>query len=762
MLTATGLIESWDQSPTGLTADERELLPIDLSGPHWDTPPLPEWIDPALRPPAPYSPIDGTRVAPLDGMRAFAVTAVILYHANPSWAVGGYFGVDVFFVLSGFLITTLLLGEWRGSGGVGLRAFWGRRARRLLPALFVMLAVVGTVSVLLPRVLGSPGLLGDTLATVGYVANWHFISVHTDYFATVANPSPLQHTWTLAIEEQFYLIWPLILLALVGGYRRLRRPSGPSGRHRLALVAAVALVGAVASALAMAVLTPVGAASVNRSYYGSDTRAQGLLIGAALAAVCLWWGPVRTATGRRLLGLSGLLGAGVVLVMWRMVPESSPLTFHGGFALLAVATAGVIAAVTLLSRHPVAGLLSLRPLPYLGKISYGMYLWYWPVLLVMTAQRTHLAGVALLAARLAVIVAIAAVSFHLIESPIHRGRLAGWRSLVVVPLAALAVSLLPLLMPSASAVVPAASSASLPFTGAGPDGAVGGGTAAGEVRRVSGGAGGAGAGVAGVVGATTRPVRVLLVGDSMAGSLGVGLNAVASRYGVEILNEGSPGCSLAEADQVRVLWYTNPPGTPCQAGNPMGVIDTYRSLVRQFAPDVVVYMARSDTLDTQLDGTWQHMGEATFDFWAEARYDQAITALSSGGAHVVLLTSPYYDSGEQPDGSSWPENQPARVITENSLLVASARQDPGKASVFNLGALLSPGNQFDTSVGGVTARCSDGVHMTAPGGELVAAHLLPKLAALGHAHAQLPASASRPVLPVVSQPWWYSDLPCGT
>ena len=623
MLTATGLVESWDQTPVGPAVDERELLPIDLSGPHWDTPPLPEWIDPATLPPPPYTPLDGSRVAPLDGMRAFAVTAVILYHANPSWAVGGYFGVDVFFVLSGYLITTLLLGEWRGSGGVGLRAFWGRRARRLLPALFVMLAVVGTVSVLAPRVLGSPGLLGDTLATVGYVANWHFISLHTDYFATVANPSPLQHTWTLAIEEQFYLLWPLILLALVGGFRRLRRPSGAAGRRRSALVAGVALAGAVASALTMAFLTPVGATSVNRSYYGSDTRAQGLLIGAALAALCLWWGPVRTSAGRRLLGTVGLAGALGVLVMWRTVPESSALTFHGGFALLALATAGVIACVTLLGRHPVAGLLSVQPLPYLGKISYGMYLWYWPVLLVMTSQRTHLQGVALLAARLAVIVGVAALSFHLVESPIHRGRLAGWRSLVVVPLAALAVSLLPLLMPSASAVVrpatvvpPVASKAAL-------------------ARAATPGP------VAGAVPAS-RPVRILLVGDSMAGSLGVGLTAVAPQYGAEILNDGAPGCSLAEAEQVRVLWYVDPPGAPCQADNPRGVIDTYQSLVRQFDPDVVVYLARSDTLDTQLDGAWQHMGQPTFDFWAEARYDQAITALElawgpRGPAHLALL-----------------------------------------------------------------------------------------------------------------------------
>jgi peptidoglycan/LPS O-acetylase OafA/YrhL len=743
MLTATGLIEAWDQPPVEPVADEDRSLPIDLSGPHWDTLPDGLWFEPSPPPePAPppepvfSSAIGGTRVTPLDGMRAFAVVAVILYHADPGWAVGGYFGVDVFFVLSGYLITTLLLGEWLGSGGVALRAFWGRRARRLLPALFVMLAVVGAVSVLFPKVLGSPGLLGDTLSTVGYVANWHFIAVHTNYFSTAANPSPLQHTWTLAIEEQFYLVWPLVLLVLVGALRRRRRPAGSDRRSRLVVVACAALVGALASALAMAAMTPVGAVSVNRAYYGSDTRAQGLLVGAALAAVCLWWGPVRTALGRHLLGVAGLVGAVGIVVMWRVVPESSALTFHGGFALLAVATAAVIACVTLLSRHPVAGILSVRPLPYLGRISYGMYLWYWPVLLVMTAQRTHLHGVALLGARLAVIVGVAALSFHLIETPIHRGRLAGWRSLVAVPLAALVVSLIPLMMPSASAVVPVVpqkgAKASLPFS--------------------------SGQGAA----AAAHPVRILVVGDSMAGSLGVGLTAVAPEYGAEILNEGAPGCSLAEAAQVRVLWYTDPPGSPCQADNPAQVIETYRALVHQFDPDVVVYLARSDTLDTELDGTWQHVGEPTFDFWAEARYDQAIAALGAGGARVVLLTSPYYDSGEQPDGTPWPENDPLRVIADNKLLVAAAHLNPGKASVFRLGALLSPGNQFTTSVDGVAARCSDGVHLTVPGGEWVGARLLPTLVSLGRAHSSLHASQARPALPQVAQPWWYSDLPCGT
>ncbi len=387
-----------------------------------------------------------------------------------------------------------------------------------------------------------------------------------------------------------------------------------------------------------------------------------------------------------------------------------------------------------------ASLLSLRPLAYIGKISYGMYLWYWPVLLVMTSERTHLHGVGLLAARLAAIVGVAALSFHCIESPIHRGRLAGWRSLVAVPVAAIVVSLLPLMVPSASAVVPA-----LPPV-----------RSAATLTPSAVGATGAAAAV------PARPVRILLVGDSMAGSLGVGLKQVAARYGAEILNDGSPGCSLAEAQQVRVLWFTDPPGAPCQSADPSQLISTYRLLVQQFDPDVVVYLARGDTLDTQLNGTWQHLGEPTFDFWAEARYDQAVTALSSGGAKVVFLTSPYYSSGEAPDGSPWPENDPSRVIIDNQLMAASAHLNPGTASVLNLGSLLSPGNQFDTAVDGVNARCTDGVHMTVPGGELVGARLLPSLVTLGRSHASLPSSASRPVLPAIAQPWWYADLPCGT
>ena len=222
------------------------------------------------------------------------------------------------------------------------------------------------------------------------------------------------------------------------------------------IVAVVASLGALASRPEMAFVTPVGTTAVNRSYYGSDTRAQSLLVGAALAAVCLLWGPVRTRGGRLALWLAGLTGAVVIVVMWRTVTETSALTFHGGFALLSVATAGVIACVTSVSESPVTRVLSVPPFPYLGRISYGMYLWYLPVLLVMTSGRTHLEGVSLLAARMVVIVVIAAASFHLVETPIRRGALAGWRSWVAVPLAAVTVSVVPLLVPTLSALVPAA------------------------------------------------------------------------------------------------------------------------------------------------------------------------------------------------------------------------------------------------------------------------------------------------------------------
>ena len=669
---------------------------------------------------------------------------MILFHASPSWAIGGYFGVDLFFILSGYLITSLLLAEWQRSGGIALRAFWGRRARRLLPALFLMLAVVGAAAALFPQALGSPNLFGDTLATLGYVANWHFIAAHTDYFATVSNPSPLQHTWTLAIEEQFYLVWPLVLLAIfwVVGRRRPRPDLGGGvtrWRAQLGTVAVIAGVGAIGSALLMAALTPIGATSVTRAYYGSDTRAQGLLVGCALAAVCLWWGPVRTVTGRRVLSVIGVAGAAGVLVMCRMVTESSAFAFHGGFLVIALSGAAVIGVVTQLPHHVVARVLSTRPLPYLGRISYGMYLWYWPVLLVMTSARTHLHGVVLLACRMVVIVIVAGASYRLVEAPIQRGALSRWRAWVAIPATVAALMLLPLLAPLSEPTVASIASAPAAFQSA------------------------SGSGLQALPPAAVpaHPVRVLLLGDSMAGTLGVGLSQIAPRYGVQVVNEGTPGCSLASADSVRVLTYTDPPGSPCRVGDPAHLLEVYRSLVTQYNPDVVLYLARSDTLTTYLDGAWQYAGMPSFDRWTASRFEQAIPILSSQGAHVVFMTSPTYNAGEESDGSPWPEDDPTRVAADNRLITEAVKGHAGVASVIDLGQLLTPGGRFEPTVDNVPVRCGDGVHLTIPGGEWVGTRILPRIVSLGQTHADAQAVQARLPLPPQPLPPWYHLLHCG-
>ena len=224
----------------------------------------------------------------LDGLRALAVIAVLLYHAGPRWAPGGFLGVEVFFVISGYLITSLLLAEWRQRGRIDLAAFWVGRARRLLPALYVLLVVTLAFAVLfLPEEVA--GLRLDALAAVGYVTNWYLVLGQESYFEAVGRPSLLQHLWSLAIEEQFYLLWPLLFAAGMSlGTRRW-------WRRRLLLAALAALVGAAASALLMTVLYGTGV-EPSRLYYGTDTRATGLLVGAALAYV--WapfvWVPRRT------------------------------------------------------------------------------------------------------------------------------------------------------------------------------------------------------------------------------------------------------------------------------------------------------------------------------------------------------------------------------------------------------------------------------------------------------------------------------------
>jgi hypothetical protein len=265
--------------------------------------------------------------------------------------------------------------------------------------------------------------------------------------------------------------------------------------------------------------------------------------------------------------------------------------------------------------------------------------------------------------------------------------------------------------------------------------------------------------------ALTHPVKVLLLGDSIAGSIGVGLAQYESNNNVQIVNEGIPGCSVSMDQEIKVLFYTLPPGLPCVAGNPNGLLAQWKKWVDQYNPDVVVYVARGETFDQEHNGVWTDIEEPSFDRYIESRYRTAVQVLSSRGATVVFLTSPYYSSGVQPSGQIWPEDTPSRVVLDNATIrrvATSMTTGPAHTPVyvFNLNNVVSPGGKFSTDLGPVNLRCGDGVHFSRPGGVFVGLQLLPDLAALGQAHATSSPSGSwgGPLPP--SDPSWYVKLPC--
>ena len=357
-------------------------------------------------------------VAGLDGLRALAVLAVIAYHVNFGWAPGGLLGVGVFFTLSGYLITDLLLAQQAATGRMRLVNFWQRRARRLLPALFVMLVVVTTWVALLQRA-QLRALRGAVLAAVGYVSNWWLIAQNSSYFARFAPPTPLGHLWSLAVEEQFYLLWPWLILA---GLYLTRRLSEQSRRRWLA---GGTLTLAAASAGLMIALYHPGY-DPTRAYDGTDTRAFALLIGAALAfARPSREMPAEPSRRDRLL-LDGLGAAGLIVIaamIWR-TNQYSPLLYWGGMVLLSVATAAVVLAVVSPAGR-LGRVLGWQPLQWLGVRSYGIYLWHYPII-VLTAPASGTETALRVTLQIGASIAAAALSWRLIEEPIRHGAIERW------------------------------------------------------------------------------------------------------------------------------------------------------------------------------------------------------------------------------------------------------------------------------------------------------------------------------------------------
>ncbi len=352
--------------------------------------------------------------AGLDGVRAFAVAAVVVFHISNSALRGGFLGVDVFFVLSGFLITSILLAEFHSRRRIDIRNFYLRRARRLLPALFTMLAAVTLLTWLFARD-ELHRLRGDVIAAVTYCTNWTQIAWGRGYFVQLGRPSLLQHLWSLAVEEQFYLIWPLLLVACLAARRKW-------------VVLAVPSALAVVSLVLMASMFHIGR-DTGRIYYGTDTHIAPMLIGATLAIVIALRrqaGRSRdTARGRLFADACALIGA--VVLLWSVVEvtSTSPGLFRGGYLFISLASGAFIYAAGRRGTYT-ARLLGWAPLVWIGQRSYAIYLWHWPILtLWRPGIDTHWPTWIVVTLQVVATVVASDLSFRYIERPIRsRGFLA--------------------------------------------------------------------------------------------------------------------------------------------------------------------------------------------------------------------------------------------------------------------------------------------------------------------------------------------------
>ena len=707
------------------------------------------------RPSLPHSP-------GLDGLRGLAIAAVVLYHAGLSWAVGGFLGVELFFVLSGFLITSLLLGEWRSTGRIAIGSFWAGRARRLLPALLVMVSVVGLYYALAGPTAAIPGLRGDGLSTLLYAGNWHQISIGSSYFDATGPVSPLQHTWSLAIEEQFYVGWPLLLIGVLS--LATRRTRGDAARRRVVrLLLAVTLLGALASVIDMALLFH-GGRGIDRVYYGTDTRAFSLLNGAALAAARTLraWRPAGaprvgirlalSARGRRVADCATLVLLGALIFTMTRATGSSGWLYPYGLLFVDLATVALI--INVLTR-PAAALgraFSSPPLRRLGEISYGLYLWHFPLFQWLDQSATGLHGAELVLFRIAFALTVSVLSYIVIEQPIRRGRLPRWTVRSLTPIATASAVTCVFVGSGLSAVSfsdAAARSLPLPasvlrgtagpctqtLTDASSYGLVPLPEASAERTEYSelGRHAIHWSGTGTVTFNTCPPARVLLVGDSLAYTLGVGLMENEQRYGVVVANAAMLGCAFDTTGQLLVggTWRSQWTGCP-------NALQLWAADARAIgARAVIVELGYRDQFDWRggaggsdsSGGSAVHLGQPAFDAHLEAQIERAIEILGANGTRKVLFLSvPWSKPADNPDGSTPTAASAARHQAINALLVDAARGHPNVA-VLDIDKIVSPSGAYQPLVGGQLCRF-DGIHFTLYCSELLQPAVLGEVRAL--------------------------------
>ncbi len=726
---------------------------------------------PELDTPAAPGPANLPHHASLDSLRALAVLAVIAYHYDASWARGGFLGVDLFFVLSGFLITTLLILEWRRSNRIATGAFWARRARRLLPALMVVLVLVTVITVYAIDPWKRAGVRGDGIASLFYVANWRFVAANQGYFELFSAPSPLRHMWSLAIEEQFYLVWPLVAYAALRG-----------ARGSLRLLAIVCAGGIALSIAAMAILYRPDDPS--RAYYGTDARAHTILIGALLAVVLVAWKPSAAAARRiRIASVAAFVG---MLGAWILATATSARYYRGGSAAYAALACIVIAGA--LQPGLLRRVLSFRPLVWIGAISYGLYLFHWPLVVWLVPTRVPLHGFALNLLRLSLTFAAATISFYLVELPIRERRPPSlpWRRAgridrapapaprrnVVrwLALPALATTLA-IVLASTTGAAPApnylAGARRPPRVSFSPTF---------SSQRFTPPSTSAPAGSTAPTSTTAPPVfipthpthypwsfgdplfcdtprpnetseavdkaralgpidssadaaglRVLLVGDSTACSLFPGLAAVGEEAGAFVAQAAVFGCGVASGE---ITTTRNEQITPHTERCQNMVNEAVDPAVFQLRPHVIVWMSIWEKSDLVVDGETLVSGTPAGDAEMLRRMDWELARLTAYGSKVVLLT----EAAPAPNDAQGAGNTNSAADNEgysrlNLILARFAARHPDRVTLVNLAAHVCPGGApCPEKVDGVRLR-PDGRHFTPAAASIQAQWLMPKIVA---------------------------------
>ncbi|MFN8018654.1 MAG: acyltransferase [Acidimicrobiales bacterium] len=541
---------------------------------------------PARRPTIPH-------IGALDGLRGVAVIAVLAFHGG--YLDGGYLGVDLFFVLSGFLITSLLLAETGSTGKVGLAEFWARRCRRLLPAMCAVAIAVALGSRWLADPLQWRAIRDDGLATLAYVANWHAILSGGGYAEGTGGRSPFQHTWSLAIEEQFYLVWPLVV-----AFVARRRPGASTARTVLHVAVGVAGL----SALSGLVLSRTGV-SVSALYLGTHVRIAAVAVGAAVAARQVDRRNRGLGAGDRTVAeTAGFVGMAVLIVAYALMGLDSSILFRGGLFACSVAGGAVVWSIAVSPKAGLGRLFEARALREVGLRSYGLYLWHWPIFVWLDPVRTGLDGLALFALRLVVSAIVAMVSYVVIEQPIRHLRISAADTFVA--------SLIGLLV---TAVVVAACAVGAPPPLA---------TERGSGPALS------------LSDASGKGIQLGLFGDSVAENLASqGVRPVQGDLGVVVRDGGVWGCLLmASAGPARDGYgKVVPPrrSEPCAK--------QLQARIRAMEPpaDVVVALFGGIPFDAKVDGAWRTpCSDAYRSRYRELAAD-AVQQLGASGAPVTVV-----------------------------------------------------------------------------------------------------------------------------